>query len=177
MKGIVFTEFLEMVENEFGDHTLEEIIEKSDLKSGGAYTSVGTYDHLEMVQLVSNLSEITKVPVGALLQAYGKYFFKVLVDSYGSMINRFNNSFELFEEVESHIHVEVRKIYPDAELPTFETTSYNNRLEMIYTSSRKLSDFAYGLIQGGLAHFREKAIIKKELLTEDGSKVKFTLSK
>lgn len=177
MKGIVFTEFLEMVEKEFGDETLEEIIEKSDLKSGGAYTSVGTYDHYEMVQLVSNLSEITKIPLGDLLQAYGKYFFEVLVSSYGSMINKFKNSFELFEEIETHIHVEVRKIYPEAELPTFETTSYDDKLEMIYTSSRKLSDFAYGLIEGGLNHFGETAVIKKEMLAEDGSKVKFTLSK
>ena len=42
MKGIVFTEFLEMVEDQ----------------SGGAYTSVGTYDHNEIFRLVNCLSEV-----------------------------------------------------------------------------------------------------------------------
>ena len=42
MKGIVFTEFLEMVEAQFGLDTVDAIIENSDLPSRGAYTAVGT---------------------------------------------------------------------------------------------------------------------------------------
>ena len=53
MKGIVFTEFLEMVETKFGLETVDNIIENSDLKSEGIYTSVGTYDFNEMVTPVS----------------------------------------------------------------------------------------------------------------------------
>ena len=63
MKGIVFTEFLEMVENTFGLETVDYIIYKSDLKSEGAYTSVGTYDFFEMLSLISNLSEKVNIPV------------------------------------------------------------------------------------------------------------------
>ena len=33
MKGIVFTEFLELVEDKFGLETVDEIINNSDLKS------------------------------------------------------------------------------------------------------------------------------------------------
>jgi len=56
MKGIVFTEFLEMVEETFGLETVDYIIYKSELKSEGIYTSVGTYDFFEMLILISNLS-------------------------------------------------------------------------------------------------------------------------
>ena len=45
MKGIVFREFISMVENEFSIETADEIITASNLKSEGAYTSVGTYPH------------------------------------------------------------------------------------------------------------------------------------
>ncbi len=58
MKGIVFTEFLEMVEAEFGLETADKIIMDSKLASNGAYTVVGTYDPSEMGQLVTNLSKI-----------------------------------------------------------------------------------------------------------------------
>ena len=36
MKGIVFTEFLEMVEEKYGYEVVDQIIEESKLPSGGA---------------------------------------------------------------------------------------------------------------------------------------------
>ena len=47
MKGVVFTEFIEMVEDKFSADIADQIIEEADLPSGGVYTSVGTYDHAE----------------------------------------------------------------------------------------------------------------------------------
>jgi len=44
MKGIIFTEFLEMVEDRFSPEIADRIIEAADLPSGGAYTAIGTYD-------------------------------------------------------------------------------------------------------------------------------------
>jgi Haem-NO-binding len=52
MKGVVFTEFIEMVEDRFSPEMADRIIERAKLPSGGAYTTVGTYDHGEMIQLV-----------------------------------------------------------------------------------------------------------------------------
>ena len=52
MKGIVFTEFLDLVEDKFGLEMVDKIIQSSDLESGGIYTSVGTYKFSEMLQLV-----------------------------------------------------------------------------------------------------------------------------
>ena len=59
MKGMVFTEFLEMVEEKFSPEMAERIIESSELKSSGVYTTVGTYDHHEMITLVISLSRET----------------------------------------------------------------------------------------------------------------------
>ena len=41
MKGIIFTEFIEMVEDKFGFEVADNIITNSNLPSGGAYTAVG----------------------------------------------------------------------------------------------------------------------------------------
>ena len=79
MKGVIFTTFLELVEAKWGFDMVDDIIESSDLESGGVYTSVGTYDHVEAVNLVKALSEKTGVEVGALLTAFGEHLFGVLI--------------------------------------------------------------------------------------------------
>jgi hypothetical protein len=56
MKGIIFTEFLEMVERDYGFEALNGIIDKSKLESNGIYSGVGTYDFKELGQLVKQLS-------------------------------------------------------------------------------------------------------------------------
>ena len=55
MKGIIFTEFLEMVETEYGMDMVDRLIDSSKIASQGAYTSVGTYDHRELIHLVGEL--------------------------------------------------------------------------------------------------------------------------
>ena len=52
MKGIIFTSFLDLVEEKFGMEMLEEVISSANLPNKGAYTAVGTYDHAELVQMV-----------------------------------------------------------------------------------------------------------------------------
>ena len=77
MKGVVFTEFLEMVESKFGLETVDNIIENSNLPSEGIYTSVGTYSFNEMVSLITSLSTEVKTPVGDLIYAFGLFLFNV----------------------------------------------------------------------------------------------------
>jgi hypothetical protein len=178
MKGLVFTEFLEMVELYYGYDLVDELIEESDLASGGAYTAVGTYDHQEMVQLVTGLSQKVEKETTELLKIYGLYFFDTLKTSYGHFFERCNSLFEFLESIHGHIHVEVYKLYPDAELPAFKTARIDeDTLEMIYSSKRKMSGFAEGLMERSADHFQEECTITKEILTDDGTEVRFTIRK
>ena len=178
MKGIVFTEFLEMVEQKFGYETVDHILTGNELESGGAYTAVGTYNYAEMVQLIVGLSEKTGLGIPVLLHEYGKYFFDVLYGSYPQFFDSMDEPFNFLESIEHHIHVEVRKLYPDAELPTFETDRVEeNTLKMIYHSERKMSDFAEGLIIRTLDHYKTECKIDKKNIEEDGSIVQFLITK
>ncbi|NQY05759.1 MAG: heme NO-binding domain-containing protein [Flavobacteriaceae bacterium] len=178
MKGIVFTEFLEMVEQKFGIETLEEIIEKSNLKSKGIYTAVGTYEFAEMLSLITNLSQETNINPQALLHAYGIYFFDVLTRKHAKIFEYYTSAIELLGGIEKHIHVHVRKMYPDAELPYFDVVEEgSNKLALEYHSERAMYQFALGLMERTLEHYGEKATITKELLNENGTKVLFTLVK
>jgi hypothetical protein len=168
MKGMVFTNFLEMVEELYGFDLVDTIIDASDLSSDGAYTAVGTYPHTEMVALLQNLEKETKVPVPELLVTFGTYLFGKLASGYPEMLVDCHNSRELLLRLDGVVHVEVAKLYPDAQLPRFDTVELpNGDLEMTYLSARHLEDLAEGLLRGSLKHFKDEATITRELQTDD----------
>lgn len=178
MKGIVFTEFLDLVEQKFGLEMVDKIITQSELESQGIYTSVGTYRFSEMLSLLQNLNSNTGIAIDDLLLAYGEHFFSVIEDSYPGLLNTYKDPIEMISSIENHIHVEVRKIYPDAELPTFFVESKTeNSLVMIYTSSRAMHHFGLGLMNKTFEHFDTKATISLEKIKEDGTEVKFIINK
>ena len=178
MKGVIFTSFLDMVEEKFSYETVDTIINNSDLPSGGAYTAVGTYSHHEIVTLVVALSKHTQVPVPDLLHTYGKYLFSILGKAYGHWITAVPSALDLLEKIDNYIHVEVRKLYPDAELPRFETTRLSpHHVRMIYHSDRRMSALAVGLIEGAFEYYGEKCLIETQLLEADGSNVQFDIQK
>lgn len=154
MKGIVFAEFLEFVEEQFSPEMSDRLIETSDLPSQGVYTSVGTYPREEMVTLVTNLSSLVGVPAPDLLKAFGKHLFGQFLVKFPAFFEGVATSFEFLSHVENVVHLEVRKLYPDAELPSFSCTFPDDRrMEMIYESKSNLPDLAEGLILACLEHF------------------------
>jgi hypothetical protein len=176
---MVFTEFLEMVEETFSPDMVDTILDASDLSSGGAYTTLGTYDYAEKVQLVSHLSRETEVPVPKLLHQFGVHLFSRFVSGYPSFFASDNDAFGFLEKVEDYIHVEVRKLYADAELPTFEYEKLGaDRLVMVYASSRPFGDLAEGLIQGCIRHFGGGIGVEREDLPDPKrTRVRFTLTR
>ncbi|QTR50251.1 heme NO-binding domain-containing protein [Candidatus Thiothrix anitrata] len=180
MKGLVFTEFLEMVESKFSPDMVDDIIDDSDLPSGGAYTAVGTYPHSEMLALVQNLSQKTSLPIPALVKIFGQHLFGRFVELYPSFFQNTRNAFDFLESIENYVHIEVRKLYPDAELPTFETNrnADDSKLVMVYRSNHPFASLAEGLIEGCLNHFNEKAQV--EILDQSagrGTQVAFHITR
>jgi hypothetical protein len=177
MKGVVFSEFIEMVESQFSPETADEIILAADLASGGMYTSVGTYDHGEMLALVSQLSSKTSIPSMQLMQAFGAHLFGRFVELYPAFFDGVDGTFDFLSQIEDHVHVEVRKLYPDAELPTFDTSHLDpDTLEMVYRSGRPFADLALGLIRGCADHYNEHLAVEQLDLSDDGrTHVRFTL--
>lgn len=176
MKGIVFTEFLEMVEEKFGFLVADQIVTNSSLPSGGSYTAVGTYPHAEMVSLVVSLSKETEVEVPVLLKTFGKHLFPRFAQGYGQFFADVKDPFAFLESLEGYIHVEVKKLYPDAELPSFESHSpAPDTLVMEYKSERGMADFAEGLLEGCFEHFNQTVSISREDINPRGTHAKFTL--
>jgi hypothetical protein len=178
MKGIVFTEFLDLVEDKFGLVMVDHIISSSNLESDGIYTSIGTYRFSEMLQLLQHLSERTEISIDTLLLVYGEHFFSVIEKSYPSLLDTFNDPIDMLSSIENHIHIEVRKIYPDAELPTFNAVEKTaSSLTLDYKSSRAMHHFGLGLMNKTFEHFNSTATITMQKIKEDGTEVRFFIKK
>jgi hypothetical protein len=178
MKGIIFTEFLEMVEQRFSPLTMEQMIAAAHLPSGGAYTTVGQYDHGEIWRLVCELSKVCDTPVPDLFRAYGEYLFSRLAANYGALLKGMTSSFDVLQTLDGMIHGEVRRLYPDAELPRFDVIERSSsKMVVVYSSKRHFADLAEGLLHGCARHFKEDIMITREHLpAEEGSRCRFSLA-
>lgn len=179
MKGVVFSELLEMVEQRYSLAVVDDVLEKADLPSGGGvYTSVGTYPVEEMGSLLVELSRATETPVPDLLRVFGRHLFGRFTEAYPQLMHG-SSTFAFLENVETVIHVEVKKLCPDAELPTFECAREgDDRMTMVYRSPRRLSALAEGLMQGCAEHFGEAIEVSAEDLSDGaGEVVRFTITR
>ena len=179
MKGLVFSQFIDMVEERFGPDLLERIIGECQLPSGGVYSSLGTYDFEELAQLVGALSRESGLPPGALIRAFGMFLFGRLVKLYPQFIDGESSTMGFVPKVENYIHHEVRKLYPDATLPQFIIEDVGpDRLVFGYQSQRPLSDLAEGMLLACVGHFEEDIELQREdLPTDVGAKARFSLTR
>ena len=75
MKGVIFTEFVEMLEIQHSPAFADDVLESTDLTSGGAYTAVGTYDVREITLLVRATAERLGKTESDVLRDYGRFLF------------------------------------------------------------------------------------------------------
>ena len=170
MKGIVFTEFLEMIEARHDGDFADDLIVTAGLPHDGAYTAVGTYPHTEMVALVVRYSAMAGTPVPEVLNGFGKYLFLRFAVLYPVFFGNISCPLDFLGTIEEVIHVEVRKLYPDAELPRFDSLRPEpGVLELTYRSERHLADLAEGLIEGCVEHFGIPHVIERGEPGADGA--------
>jgi hypothetical protein len=188
MKGIIFTEFLDLVEERFGLEMVDKIICQSRLESEGIYTSIGTYSFYEFLQLLHNLSKNNSISIINLLRVYATQIFSAMDTIHPDMLKSYNDSIEMIAAMNQHIekifttkdasHEQLLKAKSFSPLPQFivkEKTK--NSLIINYKSQRRMEHFWLGLMHEMFQHFDETATIVLEKVKKDGSEVKFTITK
>lgn len=180
MKGMVFKSFEAHVEKTYGEDTLDLILDQPELSAGGAFTSVGNYPPSDLVCMVGALSKQTGQPVPQHVRQFGVDLFGVLAESHAEIMTKFKGCLELLAGIESVIHRDVRKLYPEAQLPRFDVEAHEEGrfLRLVYRSARPFADLAEGLIHGAIAHFgvSELARVSRENLAEDGTHAAFEIT-
>jgi hypothetical protein len=162
LKGIIFTEFLDMTAQRFGEDLVDDIIADAQLPHGGAYTSVGIYPHNELIALLSAMAKRTGLAVDSLLEVFGRHLFGRFYHRYPQFMDSVTDPLEFLIGVETIVHTEVRRLYPDAQLPKFETARVSeDTILMNYLSAHDFSSLAVGLISGCADHYQCKLITSR----------------
>ena len=178
MKGTIFTSFLSYVEEKLGLKYLDQMLETVDVKSSGIYTTVGTYDHDELLKYIDYINHVSEHEIQILVEDFGYYLFEKLVNEYPKLIIKFENSLDCIYHIDQTIHRNVRKIHPNAELPNMEA-EYNDskdQLTLSYHSKRPFMYLAKGLIHGCIDYYNDNISVHMIDLSEGKSnKAKFIL--
>lgn len=181
MKGMVFTEFLDFVENQMGMEMVDKIVTEANLESGGCYTKAGYYPHQELIEMLIVLSKETETPIPDLVRTFGTYLFGQLIKLKPEFVANSANLFDFLDSVENIIHVDVKRVYPDAELPKLQSRRDGpDSYVLIYASNRHFADLAEGMLLGSIKHYREDINMKRQDISSAGQTVQmvqFTLTK
>ncbi len=175
MKGIILSEFVEFIEENLGEDAAQDIIDVSGVESGGAYSRVGLYDYQELLQLLTQTIEHTSKPADDLLQQFSDHLFMVFKRDYGGFFDGVGSAAEMLIQIDDHIHVEVKKLYPDAELPRFDYVKDDHHLTLDYVSPRPLAVVAKALVSACLKFFGDNERLLSSKIANDQCSATFVI--
>lgn len=177
MKGIIFTTLNQMVEEKFGLEFWDKVLLDAKPPSEGIYTAGAFYSDAELFAIIGSISKISNIPVPDLVRSYGEYLFEKLAVYFPELVPQSASLKEFLQSIDRVIHVEVRKLHPNAELPSLQYEDpAPDQLVILYKSPRKLCMLAEGLMKGAAQHFNEKInITEPNCMHKDADHCRFEL--
>jgi len=149
MKGIVFNLFEEFITEELGEEMFEEILERSQLITKEPFVGPGSYPDEDLTALAGKAVELMGISPAEAFRGFGRFCFPRLAEKYPGFVDPHDHPKPFLMSIDSVVHVEVKKLYKDAETPSFEYEEpAGGSLIIIYRSGRKLCSFMEGLISG-----------------------------
>jgi len=176
MKGTIFVELVNMAEDAFGEEVVDEVLAKADLDNDGAFTAVGNYPCSELIKIVVAFSDHSGISAEKLQRMFGHWMMDHFVENYAEFFSGKTDSFSLLEAVDGEIHVEVKKLYPDAELPVFATERMgDDQLKLTYSSPRPLVEFCHGMVEACLERYNQTAKIGRCPVAHNANATEFDI--
>ena len=94
---------------------------------------------------------------------------------YSLFFDGVDSAAHMLKQIDDHIHVEVQKLYPDAELPSFSYTQQEAILILSYSSPRPLALVAHALVGACLKYFGDNEQLLASDIAEDHKSAHFTI--
>lgn len=167
MKGIIFNLLEEVVRREHGEDTWDALLESAGLE--GSFTSLGNYPDEHLLKLVGAASAALRTPPDAIVRWFGRSALPLLAERYPRFLTPHTSVATFLLTLNDIIHTEVRKLYPGADVPTFDFGGGSpGEVVMGYRSPRRLCALAEGFIEGAAAHYNEEVSIRQSMCMNRG---------
>lgn len=155
MKGVVFNLFEQFISQNWGEEIYEQILAESSIETAEPFVGPGTYPDADFLAIVVKATETVGVELPVAIRAFGKFCFPKLAEVFPHFVQTHQHPKAFLKTIDSVIHVEVRKLFKDAETPEFRYEDPGpQQLVLIYKSPRKLYEFAEGLLEGVSEYFQ-----------------------
>lgn len=158
MKGVIFKYLEEFVVSAAGEKAWMNVVEQSEVATPmGAYVSHGYYPDEELLAIVSTGSKLLDIPIEKLVFAFGEFLLTCFARDFPKYFEEGKNAKSFLHSVDCVIHVEVKMLYPEVELPEMDYEDPAPEVLVLqYSSARQLCILLRGLIQGVGDYFKEK---------------------
>jgi Haem-NO-binding len=159
MKGIIFNLLESVVINAYGEDTWDDLLAESEID--GVYTSLGSYPDENLQTLVATAARRLGQTQFDVLRWFGQQAMPLLHARYPGFFDAQPSLRPFLLSVNTMIHPEVLKIYPNASVPVFDfRDDPDGGLLMGYRSPRRLCALLQGLVEGGGKHFGEPIVFE-----------------
>ncbi|MBI2168984.1 MAG: heme NO-binding domain-containing protein, partial [Actinobacteria bacterium] len=155
MKGVIFNLLEQVVTDAHGEAAWNALLDDAGLD--GVYAAVGSYPDADLLALVEAGSKRLGVEQVALVRWFGEAALPLLADRYPEFFESHTSLFTFLPTLNDVIHAEVRKLYPEADVPEFGFVATGGEaISMDYRSPRRLCALAEGFVVGAARHFGEE---------------------
>lgn len=170
MHGLIFTELQKYVTQKFDYSTWKTLLEKSNLP-GKMYMPTQVYPDSEVLAIVDTACKATGLGLAEILEDFGKFLVPDLLRVFSTSVKPEWKTLDMLENIENTIHRAVRAREPGATPPQLVCKRLSpTKVEIIYTSSRKMCPLAMGLIKGVAEHYKESVKITEPTCMLRGDK-------
>lgn len=167
MRGVVVVGLEDYVQNTYSLATWQAILESTGHEDL-IITVSDFYPDEAAIAIVAAAAEATDTDLAVFIEDFGKYLFGTLKQYYDFVIAGMDSLDQLLHSLEEVIHPQVKKMHPDAVVPSFRVENKHNGWLVYYKSQRQLYPLAIGLIYGAADHFNESIHIEYANSMMDG---------
>ena len=178
MKGVIFVEFLEMVESYYGNEVVDRIVAVTNAKPDRVYCVHDSYSPDEIICLIEAVSSEVDILASDLMKLFGEHLFRRFVILYSSSFALRSDVFDVLENLEHDLQSKSPSLDPEWELPDFKTHRVSSEILQVSLHSRiKTPEVALGLLRGCQKYFHEELEVEIKSNNSDSSEVILILSR
>lgn len=168
MKGLVFELLKKRIVADHGIKAWGTILDQAGLEGG--YQTQENYPHQELLTLLEAAKPYTRRTGRDAQRWFGRRAFHQLAGEFYHLFRDHDSTVSFAKAINTHVHPEVRKHYPGAELPVLhlDNDPPSGDLLLRYDSPRGLCSFAEGILEGVGNLYGEKVTIDQPQCVHKG---------